>query len=143
MPRTIATGTDGGLAHDELGGGRHLVGHAHLGRHEVASHGVRGAPQVHDRGQAGTADGDVDDTLAPGPAEGVGHHDRHLAARRGAQTVADAPGRAIGVLGEQRRPAALDVGQVDSGVGADEAVAGLGDHEVAAAPQDSHGLATR
>ncbi len=128
------------LAHDELGRRRHLVGHAHLGRHQVSSHGVRGAPEVDHRGDARAADGHVDDALAPGPAEGVGDHDRHLAPRDGAQAVADATGRAIRVLGEQGRPPVLDVGQVDAGIGADEPVACLGDHEVAAAPQDAHGL---
>ena len=36
------------------------------------------------RGDAGAADGHVGDALAPGPAEGVGDDDRHLAPGRGA-----------------------------------------------------------
>ena len=45
-----------------------------------------------------------------------------------------------GSTGQQRGPAPLDVGQVDAGVGADEAVPGLGDDQVAAAAQDAHRL---
>ena len=45
-----------------------------------------------------------------------------------------------GIDGEERGGSGLDVGQVDTGVGADEAVAGLGDEQVAAAPHDANGL---
>ena len=140
MPRTTATGTE--LAFPMTSSAADATSSAtHTSvATQVASHGVGGAPQVDDGRQAGAADGDVDDALAPGPAEGVGHHHRHLAARGGPQPVADAPGRAVGVLGEQGRPAVLDVGEVDTGVGTDEAVAGLGDHEVAAAAQDADRL---
>ena len=43
--------------------------------------------------------------------------------------------------GQQGGVAPLDVRQVDAGVGADEAVAGLADDQVAAAAQDAHRLA--
>ena len=52
-------------------------------------------------------------------------------------------GRAVRVVGEQRRGPVRDVGQVDAGVGADEAVSGLADHQVAAAAQDADGLLHR
>ena len=58
-PRTTATGTRAGLAHDELGGRRDLVGHAHLGGLQLPAQGVGGAPQVDDGGHAGAADGHV------------------------------------------------------------------------------------
>ena len=66
---------------------------------------------------------------------------RDVDARRRPEAVADAPGRAVGVLRQQRGVAALDVRQVDAGVGAHEAVLGLADDEVAPAPQDPHRLA--
>jgi hypothetical protein len=47
--------------------------------------------------------------------------------------LADAAGGPVGIDREQRSGAGIDVGQVDPGVGADEAVAGLGDQQVAAA----------
>ena len=92
------------------------------------------------RGHAGRPDGHVGHAPPPGPAEGVGHDDAHLDAGPGPQAVADAPGRAVGVERQQGGPAPLDVGQVDAGVGAHEAVAGLGHHQVAAPAQDAHRL---
>ena len=44
--------------------------------------------------------------------------------------------RAVGVVGQQRRRPFGHVGEVDPGVGADEAVPGLADHEIAAPSQD-------
>ena len=61
--------------------------------------------------------------------------------RPGADGVAEAAGGAIGILGEQGGEAGVDVGEVDAGVGADEAVPGLADDEIATAPQDPHRLA--
>ena len=60
--------------------------------------------------------------------------------RRAAEPVADAAGRAVAVLGQERGPALVDVGQVDAGVGADEPVLGLADDEVAPPAEDAHRL---
>ena len=126
------------LAHHQLGGRGQLVGHGHLGHLHGAAEGVGRAPQVDDRGDAGHADGHVGQALAPRPAERVGHDHAHRHAEAGAHDVADAPGRAVAVEGQQRGLAPLDVREVDPAVGAHEAVARLGDDEVAAAPEDPH-----
>ena len=89
----------------------------------------------------GAPDGDVGHPLPPGPAEGVGHDHRHL----DAVAVSRAPSRMrraerSGSTGSRAAQPSLDVGQVDPGVGADEAVAGLGDEQVAAAAQHPHRL---
>ena len=60
--------------------------------------------------------------------------------RAGPDAVADAAGGAVGVLGQQGGPAGVDVGEVDAGVGAHEAVPGLADHQVASPAQDPHRL---
>ena len=52
-----------GLAHDQLGGRRQLVGHGHLGDLQDAAERVGGAAQVDDGGDAGAADGDVGEPL--------------------------------------------------------------------------------
>ena len=96
--------------------------------------------QVDDGGHAGAADGHVGDTAPPRPPEGVGDDDPDVDAERVLQAGPDPPGRAVRVLGQQRRRAVRHVGQVDAGVGADEAVPGLADHEVAASAQDPHRL---
>ena len=57
-----------------------------------------------------------------------------------AQGHPQAVGGAVGVGGEQHRGAGGGVGAVHPGVGADEAVAGAGDDQVAAAAQDLHRL---
>jgi hypothetical protein len=93
--------------------------------------------QVDDPGEAGHADGDVGQAGAPRPPERVGHNHRHLDPRVGAHAVADALCRTVRIDRQQRRHAVLDVGEVDAGVGAHEAVAGLADDEVAAAPYDA------
>src|SRR5690606_31970392 len=54
--------------------------------------------------------------------------------------VTEPTGRAIRVLGKQHRGAGDGVGSVHSGVGADEAVTGLGDHEWAAPAKHPHRL---
>ena len=96
-----------GLAHDELGGRGDLVGHADLGGLELPTEGVGGAPEIDHGGHPGAADGHVGDALAPGPAEGVGDDDPDLDAGVGPQPVADAAGRAVGVLGQEGGPARL------------------------------------
>jgi len=46
-------GDRGGLPHHELGRARHLVGQRHLGDLQLAALGIRSAPEVDDRGEAG------------------------------------------------------------------------------------------
>ena len=70
------------LAHHQLGGGGDLVGDRHLGDLELAAERVVGAAEVDDGGEAGDADGDVGESLAPRAAEGVGDR-RHRRRRRG------------------------------------------------------------
>ena len=77
---------------------------------------------------------------APGTAEGVGDDDGDLDAERVLEPGSDPPSRSIRVVGQQRGRALGDVGQVDTGVGADEAVARLADDEVAASAQNPNRL---
>jgi hypothetical protein len=56
------------------------------------------------------------------------------------QRHADPVCRSVGVLGEEYGGAGFRVGSIDAGVGTDEAVTGLGDHQVAPAPQHLDGL---
>ena len=52
----------------------------------------------------------------------------------------DAAGRTVRVLGQQRRGPVRHVGEVDAGVGADEAVPRLADHQVTALAENAHRL---
>ena len=88
-----------GLAHDQLGRGGDLVDDRDLGDLQLPAERVGGAAQVDHGGDAGAADGHVGDPAAPGAAEGVGDDHRHLDAGPGAEAVADAAGRAVGVPG--------------------------------------------
>ena len=103
------------LAHHELGGRRDLVGDRDLGDHERAPERVGRVAQVDDRGDAAHTDRDVGETLAPRPAERVGHDRRATSTPDpGAQRVADVLGRAVGVDRQQRGPALVDVREVDA-----------------------------
>ena len=97
--------------------------------------------QVDHAGDTGDADGHVGEAAAPGAPEGVRHHDADGDTVPVLEPLADAPGGTVGIDREQRRGARVDVGEVDPRVGADEAVARLGDHQVAAAPEHPHRLA--
>ncbi len=54
------------------------------------------------------------------------------------EALADAARRPVRVDGEQRGGAGLDVGQIHTGIGADEPVAGLGDQQIVPAPEDAN-----
>ena len=95
--------------------------------------GVGGAPEVDDAGHAGDADGHVGDPAAPGATEGVGDDDPHRHPVPVEQRLADPAGRPVRVDGQQGRGPGVHVGQVHAGVGADEAMARLGDQQVARA----------
>ena len=131
----------GGLAEDQVRSAGQLVDDRDLGDVELSAEGVGPAPVVDDRPDARAADGDVGESPAPRPAEGVADDHRHLDARPGPQAIADAASRPVAVFGQQRGVAPLDVRQVDAGVGADEAVLGLRHHQVAPAAQHPHRLA--
>ena len=62
---------------------------------------------------------------------------RHLELLAGAQCVAYVLGGPVGVDGEQRSPAPIDVRQVDARVRADEPVPGLADDQVAPPAHDA------
>ena len=77
----------------------------------------------------------------PWAAERVRDHDaRARAPSRSRRASREALGRGVRVLGEQRQEPGLHVRRVDAGVRADEAVACLGDHEVAAPGDDPRRL---
>ena len=76
----------------------------------------------------------------PRPPEGVGHDHADVDAEEVLQARPDAAGGEVGVLGEERGGALVDVGQVDPRIGADEAVARLADEELAAAAEDPYRL---
>src|SRR6185436_18200781 len=79
--------------------------------------------QIEDRFETGHANGNVDQSFAPGTSKGIG--DNYSAT---AQPVAEAVGGSIGVGRQQGRVViAGDVRSVDSRIGGDEAVPGLGD----------------
>jgi radical SAM superfamily enzyme YgiQ (UPF0313 family) len=125
-PRPLHTPDDGGgdpsrLTHDQLGGGRQLVGDGHLGDLQGPAQRVGRTPKVDDGGDAGAADGDVGDPVAPRPAERVGDDHPHVDSRPMGHPVTDTPGRAVGVDGQQGDVAVGDVGLVDARVGAHEA----------------------
>ena len=133
------------LAHHQLGRGGQLVDDAHLGDLRARGRSASvGAPQVDDGADAGAADGDVGEAAPPRPAEGVARRSPRPRRRARPRSPSRMPaGRAVAVLGQQRGPAVVDVGQVDAGVGAHEPVLGLADDEVAAPAQDAHRLAPR
>src|SRR5438067_388477 len=114
------------LAHHGLGGGGQLVGDGEDRRLQRPPGRIALAEIAAQRCKAGDPDGDVDEALAPGPAERVGHDHVHLGPRLGAHGVAERAGRAIGVLGQQRDRVGVDVRLVHAGVGADPAVMRLG-----------------
>src|SRR5207248_4644332 len=119
---------------------RHLVDHGDLGGLQGAAAGVGRTPEVDDGSDARAAEGDVDEAAAPGAAEGVGYDDGHPPTGTGLDGIPDVAGRPVGVDGQQGGHSLVDVRDVDAGVGADEAVRGLGDQQLVAAAQDAHRL---
>ena len=121
-PRTTAAGTPAALPMTSSAAAGELVGHADLGGHQLAPGGVGGAAQVDHRGHPGAADGHVGDPLAPGPAEGVGDdHATSTPRRRRRPARIRRAERSASTREQGGRPLG-HVGQVDAGVGADEAV---------------------
>src|SRR5438067_11868589 len=129
------------LAHHGLGGGGQLVGDGEDRRLQRPPGRIALAEIAAQRCKAGDPDGDVDEALAPGPAERVGHDHVHLGPRLGAHGVAERAGRAIGVLGQQRDRVGVGVRLVHAGVGADPAVMRLGHQHTAIHSHDAARLA--
>ena len=129
------------LAHDELGRRRRARRRRRPRWPTSSRPPASGVPsQVDHGGHPGAPDGHVGDAAPPRPAEGVGDDHADVDAEGVLEPGPDAPGRAVRVVGQQRGRPVRHVGQVDAGVGADEAVAGLADHQVAAAAQDADRL---
>ena len=104
----------------------------HVGRADVVAH----------RQHAGDADRDVRLAVPPRAAEGVGHDHRDLDAEALARSDAHDLAGGVGIDGEQRDEVfAADVGGVDAGVGALEAVPRLRDQHPADLPDHARRLA--
>ena len=99
---------------------------------QLAALGVFRAAQVDDRGNAGAADGHIGEALAPGAPERVAHDDGDLDTGLALDAVTDLAGGTVGVDRQECGITGIDVGQVDAGVGADEAVRRFTDDELAA-----------
>ena len=124
-PRTTAAGTPASFT-DQLGRSGKLVGNRDDGDRQRVAIGVGVPAQVVAHHDAGSANREVDDAVAPRPARGVGDHDPHLDAEELEQPVADRGRGLVGMLREQRDFAPIHVGLVDAG-SQHEAVPGLGD----------------
>ena len=95
---------------------------------QLASSHIGGAAQVEQGLDAGGAEGDVEQPLAPGAPEGVGDEHATFAPVASAQAIAQAPRRGIWILGQQDDAVGREaVRLVDAGVGAHPAGAGLDD----------------
>ena len=81
-------------------------------------------------------DGHVRDPDAPHPSERVGDDDRDVHVAASLDLGAESSRRAIGIIGQQDGRAVVGIGEVDAGVGVDEAVMGLGDAQGTATAQD-------
>ena len=91
--------------------------------------------------EPGEADRDVDEPLAPRPAEGVGDDDGELVAGERPQPLAQRARGAVGVLGQQAGGVRVHVGLVHARVGADEAVMRLHDEHALGLADDAPALA--
>ncbi len=131
----------GGLAHHEPARRGHLVGERDHRGLEHAPVVVGRAAQVLERREAGAADRDVHHAAAPRAAERVRDDDREPRAEPFRERRAQALGRGVRVLGQQRQEPGLHVRRVDAGVRAHQPVACLRDHEVATPGDDAPRLA--
>ena len=116
----------------QIGDGGELIGDRDHGRAHLAPVVVGPAAPVLDRLQSGDADRDVALADPPGAAERVGDHDSGGDSGQLSEAVSQDLCRLVGVDREHHdRVLARDVGRVDAGVGADEAVVGLADQDAA------------
>jgi hypothetical protein len=70
-----------GLALDEVCGRGDLIGHGDDGRLHGTTLRIGESAQVVEHGHAGDSDRGVGESVAPGPAQGVGHHDADAESR--------------------------------------------------------------
>src|SRR6266571_687699 len=98
------------LAHDGLGGRGELVGEGEYRGLQRAARGVALAEVAAERGEAGDADRDVREPLAPRAAEGVGDDDADVRAAERAHALAEAARGAVGILGQERDRVGVHVG---------------------------------
>src|SRR5436309_816487 len=123
------------LAHHRLGGRGELVGEGENRRLQRPPRRIALAEIALERREAGHADGDVGEALAPWPAKGVGDDDADVAAGGRGESLAQRARRAVGVLGQERDAVGVDVGLVHPRIRAHPAVMRLG-HEHAAIHAD-------
>lgn len=90
-----------------------------------------GAPAIiPQRFHSGDPDGKFRQALAPGTAEAVGDDDRNGSSSFLFHLTMNLPCRAIGIFGQQESvPASINIGNVDSAIGAEKAVASLSDED--------------
>ena len=140
-PRTIAAGTLAALPITSSARRRDLVGDRDLGHLQLPPERVRWCREGRRRPRSRlTPIATSVRPVPPRPAERVRDDHRDVDPLAGAERVADVRGRTVGVDGEERGPAVLDVREVDAGVGAHEAVTGLADDQVAAPAHDADRL---
>src|SRR5262249_1732201 len=98
--------------------------------------------EVLQRGEAGESDRDVDDAVAPGPAERIADDHRDFDAEALSQTATDRVRRAVRIERLKAHDLALaDVRRVDAGVGTDKAAPGLTDDDARVHANDARALA--
>ena len=102
QPRDDRAGHARVLVPAEVGRRGELVGDRDHRRGQLAALAVAPAAPVRERLDPGAADRDVRLAQPPGAAEAVGDHHRRRGAGGGRDLRADAPGRRVGVDGQQR-----------------------------------------
>ncbi len=132
-----------GLPAGEVGRAGELVGDRDQRDLERAALEVTGPALVAERPDAGGAERHVGLAHPPGTAERVGDDHPDGAAGRGRQPGGEVGGGRVRVGGQQERATAGDVGGVDAGVGAHEAVPGLDDQHPRGVGHDADGLLLR
>src|SRR2546428_730111 len=129
------------LAHDGLRGPGELVGQRENSGLQRPAGRIALTEVAAEGREAGDADRDVREPLAPGAPERVGDDDAHVDAGQHAHAVAHLARRAVRVLGKQRHRVGVDGGPVPAGVRADPAVMRLGDDHALGHAHDAPRLA--
>ncbi len=128
------------LALDQITRGGEFVGESDGGDEQlVALRIVRAGVAVQDR-QARRADRGVGLADAPRAAHRVGHDDGDGHPEQRVQLLTQRGGAGVGILGEQREFAGVDVGTVDPGCGLDDAEPVLRDERASLAGQHTDRL---
>ena len=100
----------------------------------------RRATEVDHRRHPGAADGDIGHPAPPGAPKGVGDDHADVDAAELFEAGPDTTSRSVRVFGQEGCVPSAHVGQIDARIGADEAVLGLADDEVAVAPENANRL---